>query len=66
MAFEKQLGNKATIKTAYFNSKTKTLINENEINEVIQTSRQELMKAIGQWISEGSGWTIKSCRWPLH
>ena len=60
MTFEKQLGNKTTIKTAYFNSKSKTLINENEINEVIQTSRQELMKAIGQWISEGSGWTIKS------
>ena len=60
MAFEKQLGNKTTIKTAYFNSKTKTLINENEINEVIQTSRQELTKAIGQWISEGSGWTIQS------
>ena len=60
ITFEKQLGNKTTIKTAYFNSKTKTLINENEINEVLQTSRQELMKAIGQWISEGSGWTIKS------
>ena len=60
MTFEKQLGNKTTIKTAYFNSKTKTLINENEINEVLQTSRQELMKAIGQWLSEGSGWTILS------
>ena len=60
MTFEKQLGNKTTIKTAYFNSETKTLINENEINEVLQTSRQELMKAIGQWISEGSGWTIQS------
>ena len=60
MTFEKQLGNKTTIKTAYFNSKTKTLINENEINEVLQTSRQELIKAIGQWISEGSGWTIQS------
>ena len=60
ITFEKQLGNKTTIKTAYFNSKTKTLINENEINEVLQTSRQELMKAIGQWISKGSGWTIQS------
>ena len=60
ITFEKQLGNKTTIKTAYFNSKTKTLINENEINEVLQTSRQELIKAIGQWISEGSGWTIQS------
>ena len=60
ITFEKQLGNETTIKTAYFNSKTKTLINENEINEVLQTSRQELMKSIAQWITEGSGWTIKS------
>ena len=60
VTFEKQLEDETTIKTAYFNSKTKTLINENEINEVLQTSRQELIGAIGQWISEGSGWTIKS------
>ena len=60
ITFEKQLGNETTINTAYFNSKTKTLINENEINEVLQTSRQELMKSIAQWISEGSGWTIQS------
>ena len=58
VTFVKLVGNKITKKTAYFNSKTKTLINE--INEVIQTSRQELMKAMDQWISEGSGWTIKS------
>ena len=60
MSFEKQLGDRTTIKTAYFNSKTKTIINKKEIDEVLQTSRQELMKAIGQWISEGSGWTILS------
>ena len=60
MTFEKQLGGKIITKTVYFNSKTKTLINENEINEVLQTSRQELMKIISQWLSEGSGWTIKS------
>ena len=60
MTFEKQLEGEIITKTVYFNSKTKTLINKNEINEVLQTSRQELMKAIGQWISEGSGWTIKS------
>ena len=39
---------------------TTTIINKNEINKALQTSRQELMKAIGQWISEGSGWTIQS------
>ena len=60
ITFEKELENETTIKTAFFNIKAKILINENEINEVLQTSRQELMKAIGQWISEGSGWTIKS------
>ena len=60
VTFEKQLGNKTTIKTAYFNSMTTTIINKNEINKALQTSRQELMKAIGQWISEGSGWTIQS------
>ena len=58
ITFEKQQGDGTTTKTAYFNSKTKTLINE--INEVLQTSRQEIMKAISQWISEGSGWTILS------
>ena len=60
ITFEKQLGNETTIKTAYFNSMTTTIINKNEINKALQTSRQELMKAIGQWISEGSGWTIQS------
>ena len=60
ITFEKQLGGEIITKTVYFNSKTKTLINENEINEVLQTSRQELMKIIGRWLSEGSGWTIKS------
>ena len=60
VTFEKQLEDEIITKTAYFNSKTKTLINKNEINEVLQTSRQELIKAIGQWISEGSGWTIQS------
>ena len=60
MTFEKQLGNKTTIKTAYFNGRVRTIINEKEIDESLQLSRQELMKTIGQWISEGSGWTIQS------
>ena len=55
MAFEKQLGGEIITKTAYFNSKTKTLINENEINEVIQTSRQELTKAIVSGYQKAQG-----------
>ena len=60
ITFEKQLGNKTTIKTAYFNGRVRTIINEKDIDESLQLSRQELMKTIGQWISEGSGWTIQS------
>ena len=60
ITFEKQLEDEGIMKTAYFNIKAKTIINKSEINEVLQTSRQELMKAIGQWISEGSGWAILS------
>ena len=58
--FEKKQGNGITTKTTFFNSKTKTLINAMEINEVLQSSREELVKAIAQWLSEGSGWTIQS------
>ena len=45
-------------KTVYFNSKTKTIINENEVNESIQTSNQEILNVVGVWLSEGSGWTV--------
>ena len=30
------------------------------MDESLQLSRQQIMKTIGQWLSEGSGWTIKS------
>ena len=33
-------------KTAYFKSKAKTLLNENEINESIQTSNQEILNGM--------------------
>ena len=48
-------------KTAYFNSIAKTIINENEIIESIQTSNQEILNGIAVWLSEGSaGWTVES------
>ena len=47
-------------RTAYFNSKAKTIINENEINESIQTSNQEILNGIAVWLSKGSGWTVES------
>ena len=47
-------------KMVYFNSKAKTIINENEINESIQTSNQEISHGITVWLSKGSGWTVES------
>ena len=47
-------------KTAYFNSKPQTIINDNSINEALQLTKQQILNFIAQWISEGSGWTIES------
>ena len=47
---------KMIFKTAYFNSKAKTIINE---NESIQTSNQEILNGIAVWLPEGSGWTVE-------
>ena len=51
---------KLIFKTAYFSSKAKAIINENETNESIQTSDQEILNGIAVWLSEGSRWTVES------
>ena len=51
---------KIIFKTVYFNSKAKTIINQNEIIEHIQTSNQEILNGIAVWLSEDSGWTVES------
>ena len=45
---------------AYFNSTPQTIINQIEIKEALQMSKQNILNLISQWISEGSGWTIQS------
>ena len=47
-------------KKAYFNSKPKTIINETDISESLLKSNEEILNKIDVWISEGSGWRIKS------
>jgi len=47
-------------KTAYFNSKPQTIINNTEIFKSLQLSKEQILNIITQWISEGSGWTIES------
>ena len=58
--FEKYTGDSIIIKTVFFNSKTKTVINTKDIDEDLLISSQEIQNKIVTWISEGSGWTIKS------
>ena len=47
-------------KTAYFNSKAKTITNDDEIEHELSMSHQEIIKSIEKWISNGSGWIIRS------
>ena len=58
--FDSNTGKREFIhKTAYFNSKAKTITNANEIESELHTSQQEIFGTIEVWISEGSGWTIE-------
>ena len=47
-------------KSAYFNSKPQTIINDLSISEALQLTKQQILNFIAHWISEGSGWTIQS------
>ena len=43
-------------RSGYFNSKTKTIINH---RFKLESSFQEILYMIGNWINEGSGWIIE-------
>lgn len=58
--FSKVSNDETVYKKAYFDSITQTIFNENELNEALQTSKQDVLNKIAQWISEGSVWAIKS------
>ena len=60
VTFKKTVNDKTVYKTAYFNSKPQIIINNTEILESLQLSKQQILNMIAQWISEGSGWTIES------
>ena len=60
VTFEKISADVIVEKSAYFNSTSQTIINQMEINEALQMSKQNILNKIAQWISEGSGWTIQS------
>ena len=60
VTFKKTVNDKTVYKTAYFNSKPQIIINNTEIPESLQLSKQKILNMIAQWISEGSGWIIES------
>ena len=41
-------------------SNAREIINENDLEIVISDAGNELINIISEWISEGSGWVIKS------
>ena len=60
VTFTKMSNGEILHKTAYFNSKAQTIINNIEIPEALQLTKQQMLNMIAQWVSEGSGWTIQS------
>ena len=60
ITFRKVSGDETIEKNAYFNSTIQTIINETQINEALQLSKQIILNKIAQWVSEGSGWIIQS------
>ena len=56
--FEKEDGDDTTYKSAYFNSKAVSIINVDEIAEIINLQNAHLLEKVDRWIGEGSGWSI--------
>ena len=42
----------------YFNSKSKTVTNDNVITDLIMVAEEEILNRIADWLSEGSQWVI--------
>ena len=60
VTFTKMSGGEIIHKSAYFNSKPQTIINNTEIFGSLQLSEQQILNLVAVWISEGSGWTVES------
>ena len=46
-------------KNAYFNSKTFTITNIDQIIEALDGASEDIKNRVAGWISDGSGWTIE-------
>ena len=60
ITFRKVSNDETIEKNAYFNSTPQTIINNLEVAGSLESSKQQILNKIAQWVSEGSGWTIQS------
>ena len=60
VTFVKRKDDDNIYKPAYFNSRAQIIINPNDFIPSLQLSRQQILNGIAVWLSEGSGWTIRS------
>jgi len=59
VTFEKQNNeNKIITRQTFFNSKADTVLNKNDLNEILP--KNQIISKVGNWIKQGSGWIIKS------
>ena len=47
-------------KNAYFNSKTSTITNSDQIIDALDQASEDIKNGVAVWLSEGSGWTIEA------
>ena len=60
VTFVKRKDDDNIYKPAYFNSRAQIVINPNDLIPSLQLSQQQILNGIAVWLSEGSGWTIRS------
>ena len=60
VTFVKRKDDDNIYKPAYFNSRTQIVISPNNFIPSLQLSQQQILNGIAVWLSEGSGWTIRS------
>ena len=57
--FEKLKKDEILLKEGFFNSKANIILSKESIDEILKTSFSQIVEKIGNWLKEGSGWTIK-------
>ena len=57
---EKLSDGEMVTETSYFKILAQAIVSPGEIAEALQVSKEQISNMVAQWISEGSGWTVRS------